>query len=187
MEAAHSPDDAARGRLRLAAAELLLSGTTTALTMETVHDTDVVFETLAEIGLRATVGKCMMDSDDNVPARLREQTQASIDESVALAQAMGRRGRRPAARGLRSALCRLVLARAARGGRGAVGARARHRPHARLGVARRSRGRAPALGRTLEPRVPRGDRPRKRSAVRRALRLGQRRPSRRSSRSATSR
>ena len=69
---------------RLAAAELLLSGTTTVLTMETVHDTDVVFEALAEIGLRATVGKCMMDSDDDVPARLREQTQASIDESVAL-------------------------------------------------------------------------------------------------------
>ena len=83
MEAAHSPDTL-RAATRLAAAELLLSGTTTALTMETVHDTDVVFEALAEIGLRATVGKCMMDSDDNVPARLREQTQASIDESVAL-------------------------------------------------------------------------------------------------------
>ena len=83
MEAAHSPDTL-RAATRLAAAELLLSGTTTALTMETVHDTDVVFEALAEIGLRATVGKCMMDSDDNVPARLREETQASIDESVAL-------------------------------------------------------------------------------------------------------
>ena len=83
MEAAHSPDTL-RAATRLAATELLLSGTTTALTMETVHDTDVVFEALAEIGLRATVGKCMMDSDDNVPARLREQTQASIDESVAL-------------------------------------------------------------------------------------------------------
>ena len=83
MEAAHSPDTL-RAATRLAAVELLLSGTTTALTMETVHDTDVVFEALAEIGLRATVGKCMMDSDDNVPARLRELTQASIDESVAL-------------------------------------------------------------------------------------------------------
>jgi cytosine/adenosine deaminase-related metal-dependent hydrolase len=85
MEAAHSPATL-RAAARLAAAELLLSGTTTALTMETVHDTDVVFETLAEIGLRATVGKCMMDSDDQVPARLREQTQRSIDESLALRQ-----------------------------------------------------------------------------------------------------
>ncbi len=84
MEAAHSPSTL-RAAVRLAAAELLLSGTTTALTMETVHDTDVVFETLADVGLRATVGKCMMDSDDNnVPSRLREETQRSIDESVAL-------------------------------------------------------------------------------------------------------
>jgi len=83
MEAAHSPGTL-RAATRLAAAELLLSGTTTALTMETVHDTDVVFESLAEVGLRATVGKCMMDSDDDVPARLREETRRSIDESVAL-------------------------------------------------------------------------------------------------------
>ncbi|HXW06728.1 MAG TPA: 5'-deoxyadenosine deaminase [Vicinamibacterales bacterium] len=83
MEAAHTPLTL-RAATRLAAAELLLSGTTAALTMETVHDTDVVFETLAEIGLRATVGKCMMDFDDEVPARLREETRASLDESVAL-------------------------------------------------------------------------------------------------------
>ncbi len=83
MEAAHTPATL-RASARLAAAELLLSGTTTALTMETVHDTDVVFETLADVGLRATVGKCMMDSDSEVPARLREQTLQSIDESVAL-------------------------------------------------------------------------------------------------------
>jgi 5-methylthioadenosine/S-adenosylhomocysteine deaminase len=85
MEAAHSPSTLCAAT-RVAAAELLLSGTTTVLTMETVHDTDVVFETLADIGLRATVGKCMMDSDDQVPARLQERTQASIDESLALRQ-----------------------------------------------------------------------------------------------------
>ena len=83
MEAAHTASTL-RAATRLAAAELLRSGTTTALTMETVHDTDVVFETLADIGLRATVGKCMMDSDADVPARLREKTTRSIDDSVAL-------------------------------------------------------------------------------------------------------
>jgi len=83
MEAAHSPGTL-RAATRMAAAELLLSGTTTVLTMETVRDTDVVFETLAEAGLRATVGKCMMDADDEVPARLRERTQESIDESLAV-------------------------------------------------------------------------------------------------------
>src|SRR5919107_3191519 len=83
MEAAHTPATL-RASARLAAAELLLSGTTTALTMETVHDTDVVFEALDEMGLRAVVGKCMMDSDHEVPRRLQEDTRASIDESVAL-------------------------------------------------------------------------------------------------------
>ena len=83
MEAAHSPRTL-RASVRLASAELLLSGTTTVLTMETVHDTDVVFETLADAGLRAVVGKCMMDSSDEVPSRLVEKTSASIDESLAL-------------------------------------------------------------------------------------------------------
>ena len=83
MEAAHEPASL-RASVRLAAAELLTSGTTTVLTMETVHDTDVVCETLATTGLRAIVGKCMMDADADVPSRLREETTRSIDESLAL-------------------------------------------------------------------------------------------------------
>lgn len=83
MEAAHTPSTLAAST-RLAAAELLLSGTTSVLTMETVHDTDVVFETLATTGLRAVVGKCMMDSTDDVPRRLQERTRDSIDESLSL-------------------------------------------------------------------------------------------------------
>jgi 5-methylthioadenosine/S-adenosylhomocysteine deaminase len=83
MEAAHTPATL-RASARLAASELMLGGTTTALTMETVHDTDVVFEALDEMGLRAVVGKCMMDSDQEVPSRLQEKTRESIDESVAL-------------------------------------------------------------------------------------------------------
>src|SRR5262245_30322305 len=43
MEAAHTPDTL-RAATRLATTELLSSGTTAVLTMETVHDTDVVFE-----------------------------------------------------------------------------------------------------------------------------------------------
>lgn len=83
MEAAHTAQTL-RASTRLAAAELLLTGTTAVLSMETVHDTDAVFDALAGMGLRATVGKCMMDSDGDVPARLREKTRASIDESLAL-------------------------------------------------------------------------------------------------------
>ncbi len=83
MEAAHTPSTL-RASARLAALELLSSGTTAVLTMETVHDTDAVFDAVAGTGLRATIGKCMMDSDESAPARLRESTQASLDESLAM-------------------------------------------------------------------------------------------------------
>jgi 5-methylthioadenosine/S-adenosylhomocysteine deaminase len=84
MEAAHTPASL-RAAAALSAAELLQGGTTSVLTMETVHDTDAVFEALEPTGLRAVVGKCMMDADLGVPDRLRERTTASIDESLALA------------------------------------------------------------------------------------------------------
>lgn len=98
MEAAHTPQTLSASA-RLAAAELLLSGTTTALTMETVHDTESVFEALADTGLRAIIGKCMMDADSpDVPARLREETKRSIEESEGLVRRWnGRTGRLRAA------------------------------------------------------------------------------------------
>jgi 5-methylthioadenosine/S-adenosylhomocysteine deaminase len=83
MEAAHTPATL-RAAARLATTELASSGTTTVLTMETVHDTEAVFEAVAESGLRATIGKCMMDFDAQVPRRLQESTQSSIDESLAI-------------------------------------------------------------------------------------------------------
>jgi 5-methylthioadenosine/S-adenosylhomocysteine deaminase len=83
MEAAHTPETL-RAATRLATTELLAGGTTAVLTMETVHDTDVVFEEAQASGIRATIGKCMMDFDAQVPARLREETRASIDESLAM-------------------------------------------------------------------------------------------------------
>ena len=83
MEAAHTPATL-RAATRLATTELLTGGTTTVLTMETVHDTDVVFEEAAESGIRATIGKCMMDGDADAPRRLQEPTEASLDESLAI-------------------------------------------------------------------------------------------------------
>lgn len=85
MEAAHTPRSLAAAA-RQAASELLRSGTTTVLTMETVHDTDAVFEALEPMGLRAVVGKCMMDADQAVPRRLLEDTSRSIDDSIAIAR-----------------------------------------------------------------------------------------------------
>ena len=117
------------------------SGTTTVLTMETVHDTDVVFEAVAESGLRATIGKCMMDFDAQVPQRLQEETRASIDESLALRARWdgAANGRLRAAFAPRFAVsCSRELLEAV------AGLSAQHqraRPHARVGVARGDRDR----------------------------------------------
>ncbi len=83
MEAAHTPASIAASA-RLGIAELIKGGTTCALTMETVNHTEAVFKVVDETGFRATVGKCMMDKGDNVPAELHEDTKASIEESLSL-------------------------------------------------------------------------------------------------------
>src|SRR5207245_10752995 len=81
MEAAHTPATL-RAAAQLATTELLSSGTTAVLTMETVHATDVVFEAVAVSGLRATIGQSLMAFDAEVPRRLQEATRSSLDESV---------------------------------------------------------------------------------------------------------
>ncbi len=82
MEAAHTAASI-NASAQLGIAELIKGGTTCALTMETVNHTEEVFKVVEESGFRATVGKCMMDKGDDVPARLHEQTEASIEESLA--------------------------------------------------------------------------------------------------------
>jgi len=86
MEAAHTRESISASA-RLGLSEMIRGGTTCALTMETVRHTDAVFEAVEEMGYRATVGKCMMDKGDDVPAALSEQTESSISESVALIEA----------------------------------------------------------------------------------------------------
>ncbi|HEV2799122.1 MAG TPA: 5'-deoxyadenosine deaminase [Pyrinomonadaceae bacterium] len=83
LEAAHTPASL-RASARLGIAEMIKGGTTSALTMETVNHTAEVFRVVEETGFRATVGKCMMDAGDDVPAELFERTEASLRESVAL-------------------------------------------------------------------------------------------------------
>jgi 5-methylthioadenosine/S-adenosylhomocysteine deaminase len=83
MEAAHTPASL-RASARLGVAELIKGGTTCALTMETVNHTREVFRVVEESGFRATVGKCMMDAGEGVPAALQEETEDSIRESLAL-------------------------------------------------------------------------------------------------------
>ncbi len=85
LEAAHT-DQTLGAAARLAAAELLLGGTTTVLTMETVHGTDAVLDALVPTGLRAVVGKCLMDVRGDAPARLHQPWRQGLDESEALAR-----------------------------------------------------------------------------------------------------
>ena len=84
MEAAHTPASL-RASARLACLELLRSGTTSILTMETVHDTDAVIEATARTGIRAAIGKCLMDhTTPDAPERMREHGEGGFSESVAL-------------------------------------------------------------------------------------------------------
>src|SRR5881227_1751903 len=69
MEAAHTADSV-RASALIGIAELIKGGTTCALTMETVRHTEEVLRVVEETGFRATVGKCMMDKGENVPAGL---------------------------------------------------------------------------------------------------------------------
>jgi 5-methylthioadenosine/S-adenosylhomocysteine deaminase len=72
---------------RLACAELLLGGTTAVMDMGSVHHTDALFAVADDAGLRATIGKAMMDAPDlQIPPGLRETTRASLDESDAISR-----------------------------------------------------------------------------------------------------
>ena len=81
-EAAHT-EESLYDSARLGIAELLLGGTTSILDMGTVAHTDSIFNAVQEMGIRAHVGKCMMDLESN-PDQLRESTNESLLESVRL-------------------------------------------------------------------------------------------------------
>src|SRR5712691_5627344 len=83
MEAAHTAESI-RASAQLSIVELIKSGTTCALTMETVRHTEEVLRVVEESGFRATVGKCMMDRGDDVPSELYEETHESVRESLRL-------------------------------------------------------------------------------------------------------
>lgn len=83
LEAAHT-FASLRASAELGIAELLLGGTTAIVDMGTVHHTEAVLGAIAESGLRAVAGKCMMD-DPGGPDGLREGTDESLAESSRLA------------------------------------------------------------------------------------------------------
>ncbi|RBW71023.1 5'-deoxyadenosine deaminase [Bacillus taeanensis] len=83
LEAAHDEESVYYSAM-LGIGELIQSGTTTIVDMETVHHTDFAFQALAKSGIRALSGKVMMDKGNEVPLALRENTAESIQKSVDL-------------------------------------------------------------------------------------------------------
>ncbi|QGQ46032.1 5'-deoxyadenosine deaminase [Metabacillus sediminilitoris] len=83
LEAAHDEESIYYSAM-LGIGELIQSGTTSIIDMETVRYTDHAFQAIAESGIRALAGKVMMDQGEGVPVNLLENTQESIQESVDL-------------------------------------------------------------------------------------------------------
>lgn len=67
LEGAHSAASNAVSA-RLAAAELLRSGTTAVIDMGTVHHEDAIFETMRDVGMRGLFGKSLMDGGEGCAA-----------------------------------------------------------------------------------------------------------------------
>ncbi|MCM3597839.1 5'-deoxyadenosine deaminase [Metabacillus idriensis] len=83
LEASHDGESVFYSAM-LGIGELIQSGTTTIVDMETVHHTDFAFQAIAASGIRALSGKVMMDRGFDVPSGLKEKTESSIQESVDL-------------------------------------------------------------------------------------------------------
>lgn len=84
LEAAHDEESIYYSAM-LGIGELIQSGTTTIVDMETVHHTEAAFRAIESTGIRAVSGKVMMDRKGaDVPLPLQEETAASIQQSVDL-------------------------------------------------------------------------------------------------------
>ncbi len=83
LEAAHDRQSNAASA-RLAAMELIRSGTTSLIDMGTTLHEDAIFEVMAEVGLRGLFGKCMMDMGDEMPSLMREEAAECLRETERL-------------------------------------------------------------------------------------------------------
>ena len=92
LEAAHNRASLIAST-RLGIAELLLSGTTSCCTMETVQGSEHVFETIVDSGMRAFSGPALMDGGRGVPKAMRPKTSKMVDIWTKLHQAWNGKGR----------------------------------------------------------------------------------------------
>ena len=83
MEAAHTEETLHTSAL-LGIHELLSSGTTCILDMGTVRHTHAILDAVRSSGIRASVGKCLMDHPATTPKGLREPTREALAEATRL-------------------------------------------------------------------------------------------------------
>jgi cytosine/adenosine deaminase-related metal-dependent hydrolase len=83
LEAAHDRDTVAASA-RLGIAEALLHGATTLVDMGTVHHNDEIAAAVASMGVRAILGKALMDTGEGVPEALRQPAAPALAEALAL-------------------------------------------------------------------------------------------------------
>ncbi len=83
LEGAHDPETIYYSAL-LGIGELFRGGTTAIIDMETVHHTEHAFQAIADTGIRAISGKCMMDCGPEGSGNLLENTDTSLQQSVDL-------------------------------------------------------------------------------------------------------
>ena len=83
LEAAHDPRTL-EAAARLGVAEALLHGATTLVDMGTVRHNSVIARVVEEMGVRAIVGKAMMDAGEGAPAGMLEETESALREALTL-------------------------------------------------------------------------------------------------------
>ncbi len=83
LEGAHD-EESIYYSAKLGLSELIKSGTTCIVDMETVHHTDNAIQAIYDSGIRALTGKVMMDYGSDVPKSLMENWQSSVSESTEL-------------------------------------------------------------------------------------------------------
>lgn len=91
LEAAHD-EESAYWSGRLGAAECLLGGTSTIQDIGIGPGCAGLLDAIADSGLRAIAGKCLMDEGEGLPARLAEPTQRTLHEAIELAIRFERKG-----------------------------------------------------------------------------------------------
>jgi 5-methylthioadenosine/S-adenosylhomocysteine deaminase len=83
-EGAHTPETL-RTSAELGIYELLSSGTTCILDMGTVRHTEQIFKAAKKLGIRANIGKCLMDHPTRTPKVLRDRsTLSALEEAESL-------------------------------------------------------------------------------------------------------